>query len=160
MRKSMTNRLAAAVLAAALSLPVAGWAASADTPAATGSAATAMPAAGSQQQKVEQRIADMHATLKITSSEEPQWDKFSQVMLDNAQTMDSLLSANAGKVQTQTAAEMMQTYAMIAQQHAQDVQKLSTAFDTLYASLTPEQKKSADDMFRSSVTQREQKTGG
>ena len=48
-----------------------------------------------------------------------------------AQTMDSLLSANAGKVQTQTAAEMMQTYAMIAQQHAQDVQKLSTAFDTL-----------------------------
>ena len=54
--------------------------------------------------------------------------------------------SHAGKVQTQTAAEMMQTYAMIAQQHAQDVQKLSTAFDTLYASLTPEQKKSADDM--------------
>jgi ribosome-binding ATPase YchF (GTP1/OBG family) len=135
---------------------VAAWAAAGDTQAAA-------PAA-SRQEKVEQRIADMHASLRITPAEEPQFDQFSQVMLDNAQAMDTLLAANSNKAASQTAPEMMQSYSQIAEQHAQDVKKLSAAFDTLYGSLTPEQKKAADDMFRSATLQRAQagepKSGG
>jgi ribosome-binding ATPase YchF (GTP1/OBG family) len=150
-----TKRVTSAMLALALSLPAAAWAA--DAPAAA-------QAAGSRQDRVEQRIADMHATLRITKAEEPQFDAFSQVMLDNAQGMDGLLTANSAKAATQTAPEMMQSYAQVARQHADDVQKLSAAFESLYAALTPDQKKSADDMFRSAMLQREQahdaKTGG
>jgi hypothetical protein len=34
--------------------------------------------------RVEQRIADLHARLQITPDQQPLWDKFAQVMRDNA----------------------------------------------------------------------------
>jgi periplasmic protein CpxP/Spy len=157
MRFITTNHIASAIVAATLSLPVAAWAASDTTPAATtGGAAVA----GSHQEKVEQRIADMHATLHITEAQEPQWDSFAQVMLDNAQAMETVLGKNAGTAPTRTATEIMQSYAEIAAQHAQNVQKLSTAFDTVYAGLTADQQKAADEMFRVKADEHAQKQGG
>jgi len=81
-------------------------------------------------------------------------------MLDNAQAMQALLGKTTGSATTQSAVEILQGYLAVAQRHAQDVQKLSAAFGTLYASLTPEQQKAADEMFRSSTLRREQKQGG
>jgi len=150
MRLIPKTGLATAMLAAALLLPVAAFAATGDSTAAD----------GSRQQKVEQRIADMHATLHITQAQEAQWDAFAQVMLDNAQAMDGLLTRGAGDLATQTAPQILQNYAVITQQHAQNVQKLSAAFNALYTDLTPEQKKAADEMFRSTAVDRQQKAGG
>lgn len=87
-------------------------------------------------------------------------DSFSQVMLDNAQAMEAVVGKNAGTAPTRTATEIMQSYAEIAQQHTQNVQKLSAAFDTLYASLTVDQQKAADEMFRMTAAGHEQKQGG
>jgi hypothetical protein len=42
----------------------------------------------------------------------------------------------------------MQSYAQIEQQRAQDVQKLVPAFQTLYSSLSDQQKSTADLIFR------------
>ena len=42
------------------------------------------------------------------------------------------------------AVESMQSYATLAELHAQDVQKLTAAFQTLYGSLSDAQKKAAD----------------
>jgi hypothetical protein len=161
MRFITTNHITAAILAAALALPLAAWAGSDAAPApASTSAAPAEPAAGNHRENVEQRIADMHAILHITQAQEPQWDSFSQVMLDNAQAMEAVLGKNGGTAATRTAKEIMQSYAEIAGLHAQNVQKLSTAFDTLYAGLTADQQKSADEMFRMKAGEHEHKQGG
>jgi protein CpxP len=145
-----SNLLASAALGVALLLPVASWA----------QTTTAQPAAASsgesREQRVEQRIADMHATLHITSAQEKQWDSFAQVMLDNAQAMDGVMGKRADPA-TLSAEQSLAEYAAITQQHAQNVQKLSTAFHMLYGSLSAEQKKSADEMFRSNAEQRDQK---
>jgi hypothetical protein len=42
----------------------------------------------------------------------------------------------------------MQSYALLVVEHGQDVQKLSTAFNTLYASLSASQQRIADQSFR------------
>jgi len=153
MRMITTSHVTSALLAIALSLPVAAW-------AQTITVAATTQAAGSQRENVEQRIADMHATLQITAAQETQFNEFAQVMLDNAQAMQALLGKTTGSATTQSAVEILQGYLAVAQRHAQDVQKLSAAFGTLYASLTPEQQKAADEMFRSSTLRREQKQGG
>lgn len=158
MRMITSNRTMSALLAVALTLPVAAWAA--NPPTTANGDTSAAPAANSRQAKVEERISDMHATLHITKAEEPQWDAFAQVMMDNAQTMDNLLSTNASKAESQNAQQMMQSYAAIAEQHAQDMQKLSAAFDKVYASLSPEQQKAADEMFHSNMQKHEEKQGG
>ena len=53
------------------------------------------------------------------------------------------------------AAENMQSYAQIAELHAQDTQKLAAAFQTLYGSMSDAQKKNADTVFRARSEQRD-----
>ena len=62
--------------------------------------------------------------------------------------MDQIYQQRAEKLGSMTAVDNMQSYAQIEQQRAQDVQKLVPAFQTLYASLSDQQKKTADEMFR------------
>ncbi|MFI4980139.1 MAG: Spy/CpxP family protein refolding chaperone [Nevskiales bacterium] len=141
------------MLAAALTLPVAAWAQT------TGSSTTAP--AMSTQQRVEARIADLYATLHITTAQEAQWNAFAQVMLDNAQAMqDAMTKNNSADLATRTAEQSLQDYAEIAKLHAQNVEKLSAAFHTLYQTLTPEQKKAADESFRARAEERGQKKAG
>ena len=118
----------------------------------------AMGKVNPMQAKVEQRIADMYATLHITSAQDPQWNAFAQVMLDNAQAMDTELHKNAaaGKLNAQ---QQLHAYAEVTQLHADNVQKLAAAFDTLYPSLTPAQQTAADQMFSSAAMERHQKHG-
>ena len=100
------------------------------------------------QSLVERRIADLHSRLHITPQQSQQWDQFAQVMRDNAHEMDQIYQARAEKLGSMTAVDNMQSYAQIEQQRAQDVQKLVPAFQTLYVSLSDQQKKAADEMFR------------
>jgi len=155
MRLIPTTHIAAAVLAAALAVPVAAWAQTTTTPAPVAGAASAE----SPRQRVEQHIADLYATLQITPAQQKQWNEFAQVMLDNAQSMDMLVTKNRSSMTTANAEETMQNYAAMAKQHEQNVEKLLPAFRTLYASLTPEQKKAADEAFRERAEARDQKQG-
>jgi periplasmic protein CpxP/Spy len=165
MRPITSHQISAAIFAFALSLPVAAWtqttsATAAETTApAAGDAAAGVPGANPRK-SVEERIADLHATLKITPAQEAQWDAFAQVMLDNAQGMDAALTKNVGDPAKQTAEQIMQGYADIAELHARDVKKLSAAFHTIYELLTPDQKQAADEMFRASALRRAQKQAG
>jgi protein CpxP len=124
----------------------------AQTPSAAPSA-TAKPTvpaskAPSAAVRVEQHITQLHAQLHITPAQQAQWDQFAQVMRDNAKGMDQIVDQRGASLASMTAVENMQSYSQIAQQHAQDMQKLSTAFQTLYSSLSDEQKKNADEVFR------------
>jgi uncharacterized membrane protein len=168
MRFITKTHLTTAILAAGLALPLAGWA-PASFAASAADQDTAKPAeqianaadTGKQslQDKVEQRIADMHETLHITAAQDAQFEKFADVMRGNAEQMDVTLTSLSGKAATATAVASLQSYAAIAQQHAQDVQKLSTAFQELYGSLTPEQQKDADEMFRAAAMKHEHAEG-
>lgn len=166
MRLTM-NHVSAAILAAALAMPVAAFAqTSTTTTPQTGtqtgmqnSAATGTDAGmqgESRQQRVEQRISDMYATLKITKGQEAEWNKFAQVMLDNAQAVDQLASKHEANQETASAEQVLKNYSEFAELHAKNVQRLVPAFDRLYAQLTPDQKKMADEMFRARAEEHEQ----
>jgi hypothetical protein len=47
-----------------------------------------------------------------------------------------------------SAVDNMKSYAAIARSYADDTEKLATAFASLYAKLSPEQQKTADQLFR------------
>lgn len=117
---------------------------------APAAAAAAAPASGAAryEQRVEQRIAYLHSQLKITPQQETQWKAFADVMRTNGETMAGLYEQRMSNTATKSAVEDMQQYATIAQAHADGMKKLVDAFDPLYSSFSPDQKKLADTTFR------------
>jgi periplasmic protein CpxP/Spy len=141
--RSTPNALVLALLAATLSAP----AAFAESSAAS---LGQMHRQGGRYSadRVEQRIMDLHARLQITPDEQALWDKFAQVMRDNAQQMRQSAGERASRLKEMNASDNMQSYAQLAMLHAQDLQNLSAAFQPLYASLSQDQQRAADTMFR------------
>lgn len=111
-------------------------------------------AADDRQARVEKRIRDMYATLHISKAQDAAWNAFAQVMLDNAQAMDATIQQNGGDRSKLNAPQILANYAAISVQHAQNVEKLSAAFEVLYGGLSAEQKQAADEMFRKSAEKR------
>jgi hypothetical protein len=116
-------------------------------PGASASAAADAPTA-KREARVEERIADLHTKLKITSAQEPQWKTFADVMRANGQNMGRLYRQRMQAEATQSALDNMKQYALLAQAHADDMKQLVDAFGPLYDSMSPEQKKLADTTFR------------
>jgi periplasmic protein CpxP/Spy len=98
--------------------------------------------------KVEQRITDLRARLLITPAQQPQWDQFALIMRDNARSMDEAFQHRVQTISGMTASENMQSYALVANDHARDVQKLVPAFQALYDTMSVKQKQTADQVFR------------
>jgi len=70
-------------------------------------------------------------------------------MRDNAKAMDQLYADRAQKLSSMTAVDNMQSFQTIEQARMQGMQKLVPAFQTVYDSLTDQQKQTADALFRS-----------
>jgi protein CpxP len=117
---------------------------SAAPPAAAPSAAT--------QAAVDQRIRALQSQLGITEAQMPLWNAFAQAMRDNAAGTDALFAQRAGAVGSMSAVDNMHSYAQIARAYADNTERLATAFDLLYASLTDTQKQAADTLFRQQAT--------
>jgi periplasmic protein CpxP/Spy len=147
--RSTPNALVLALLAATLSAPAAFAQNSAASPGQTHRQGGRYSA-----DRVEQRIADLHAKLQITQDEQALWDKFAQVMRDNAQQMRQSAGERAARLKEMNASDNMQSYAQLTMLHAQDLQNLSAAFQPLYASLSQDQQHAADTMFRDVATRR------
>ncbi len=116
---------------------------------------TAPPAAKMQPSRghmkfdgIEQRIADLHAKLKITPEQQPQWDQFAQVMRDNAHDMEGTFKARIKAMPSMTATQNMKSYAELAASHARNVEKLVPVFQALYDTMSEDQKRAADEIFR------------
>ncbi|WP_189439934.1 Spy/CpxP family protein refolding chaperone [Rhodanobacter panaciterrae] len=144
----------------------AAWAQQATTAPATASpsAASATHHAQKRADAVEERISDMHTQLKITDQQSKQWDAFAQTMRDNAKKAADAFHERAQKLPTMNADEAMKSYAALTQLHAENMQKLSAAMSDLYAVLSPDQKQTADTMYRndhpkSHKTMHKQKSG-
>jgi hypothetical protein len=142
----------ATVAAATLRAPVM-LAQATPAPAAT----TQMPATASKASTVdpvEARIKDLHARLKITPAQEDLWNNVTQVMRENAKTMDALRKARSEKAQTMTAVEDFKTYGEITEVHADGIKKFVPVFSALYDSMSDAQKKNADTIFRRGPAQK------
>jgi hypothetical protein len=118
----------------------------AGTPAPT--TAVQAPRGKRAEARAEKWISDLHSRLRITAAEQPQWDALAQVMRENAMHTDQVFAQEQGNPAKATALDEMRAYAIITEAHAEDMQKLLPAFETLYNAMTPEQKLAADAVFR------------
>jgi periplasmic protein CpxP/Spy len=96
--------------------------------------------------RVELRIKQLHSELKITPEQEPQFDAVAQAMRDDAKAMEDAI-AQRREAKSMTAVDDLKAYQAIADAHAQGLQKLIPAFQALYDTMSPEQKKNADAVF-------------
>ena len=152
------------VVAAPVSMDFAATRLSGSTPEQTAQAAssTTTPSASSRTTKakrasvqrgaqpterVETRIKQLHAQLKITPDQEDKWNAFAQVMRENAQAMQSQIEQRQQNQQHMSALDDLNSYEQITETHAEGVKKLVPAFQALYDSMSPEQKKNTDMVF-------------
>lgn len=118
-------------------------------------ATTAAPQAQAQPERrfdpgrhVEGRIAFLKAELKITDSQAPQFERVAQAMRDNAKEMSQLREQRrADRDKPRSAIESLEARARFGELRTQQTQRFLTAFKPLYASLSDEQKKTADELI-------------
>ena len=109
--------------------------------------ATAKSKAGPTE-NVEVRITTLRKQLHITPEQEPAWNTFAQAMRDNAARMDDLRKKKLDETKTMTAVDQLNAYASVVDAHADGVHKLISPFQAVYDTLSDEQKKTADRIFR------------
>lgn len=128
--------------------------ASAPPPAPPAPAATpaAPPLSATAEAEVDKRIRALQSELGITEAQMPLWSALSQAMRDNAATTEALFNRRAANVASMSASDNMHSYAQIADAWAYSLERLATAFDSLYASLSATQKHAADTLFRRQAT--------
>src|SRR5208283_1731375 len=146
--KEKTMKMIAAVLVSTMAFGVA----NAQTPiqqasfnSSTAASGSTMPSADAKRDSaVEKHIAEMHRTLKITAAEEAQWNEVADTMRANARDLDRAIDERDASRASGTAVDDLNSYAAIAQVHADSVKKLAGAFSALYAAMSVDQKAAAD----------------
>jgi hypothetical protein len=98
---------------------------------------------------VEDRIADLHKSLKITSDEEANWASVAQAMRDNDAALKTLVAARTDETRNKlSAVDDLKMYEKFAQAHVDGLKNLIGAFETLYAAMPDPQKAVADGVFQ------------
>jgi periplasmic protein CpxP/Spy len=110
-------------------------------------AAPANAAGGSNENRIEARITDIHNKLKITTAEEGQWAKVAQIMRDNDKKMDELTDARMANAKNMNAVDDLKSYGDIVDEHADGIRRFTPAFAKLYADMPVSQKVKADNLF-------------
>lgn len=121
--------------------------ADATTPAPPKNPSKETVSSGSQEDRVETRIKELHGKLKITAAQESQWNAFAEVMRDNAETVDAVLKERSENLHAMNAVEDLRSYERLADAHADGLKKLVPAFEALYNTMSDDQKKNADAEF-------------
>lgn len=99
--------------------------------------------------RAEARIAYVKAELKITPAQQAAFDRYAQVIRDNAASTQKAfqdMRGHRGQNENMSAVDRVEQRAKIAQMHDQQEQQYLAAFRPLYASLSPDQKKIADGL--------------
>jgi hypothetical protein len=99
--------------------------------------------------RAEGRIAYLKAELKITPAQQAAFDRYAQVIRDNAAATQKSFEDMRGRRdqnQNMNAIDRLEQRAKMAQLRDQQEQQYLAAFRPLYASLSADQKKVADDL--------------
>jgi predicted transcriptional regulator len=98
--------------------------------------------------RTEARIKELQSALKITDEQEVLWNNLTQVMRENAKEMDALTKDKAENAKTMNAVENMKFHSQITEARLDQMKKFIPPFEALYTSLSDEQKKTTDTLFR------------
>jgi len=109
--------------------------------------ATAAKTGKSRADRIEARIAGLKSQLKITQAQESQWNNFAGVMRDNDKTVGAMIEERRQKAQRMNAVDDLKSYEAITEANAAGLKKLVSAFETLYGTMSDQQKKIADGVF-------------
>ncbi len=124
----------------------------APAPASPGAASPAPQTPGEPTQaagpaaRVETRITELHEQFHTTPAQEAQFKAFADVMRSNAQTMQALFQQRVEHPDMTAIAEL-RWYTQLTTAHGEALTKLVPVFDTLYQSMSDQQKKAADKVF-------------
>ncbi len=97
---------------------------------------------------VEGRLAFLKTELKITDAQMPLWNAFAEAVRANAKAMEKMMQG--GMMGTSRSASLPEKLAMrekMMAAHLDALRRLKTAVDPLYAALSDEQKKTADEIM-------------
>ena len=96
---------------------------------------------------IEGRIAFLKAELKITDAQLPQWNAFAQAMRDNAAAMPGMGSGMGMMNQSGALPDRLAAREKMLSARLEGLRKLKAAADPLYAALSADQKKTADELM-------------
>ena len=94
---------------------------------------------------IDGQIAQLQKRLAITDAQKPQFDAFAQVVRQNAQTIDALVQQE--QKAAHNAVDDLRSSVKIAQEEADGLKRLLPAMEALYASLSDQQKRTADQLL-------------
>ncbi|MDD5169330.1 MAG: Spy/CpxP family protein refolding chaperone [Syntrophales bacterium] len=96
----------------------------------------------------EAQIKQLQGALKITEVQKEPWDNLTRVMRENAKEMEVFTKDRAEDTKTMNAVEHMKLHSQITEVHLNQLKKLIPPFEAFYASMSDEQKKTADKIFQ------------
>jgi hypothetical protein len=96
----------------------------------------------------EAQIKQLEGSLNITEAQKELWNNLTQVMRENAKDMDALTKERAEKTKPMNAVEHLKFHSQISEAHLDQLNKLIPPFEAFYASMSDEQKKITDAIFR------------
>ena len=94
------------------------------------------------------QIKQLQGTLNITEAQQPLWDNLTQVMRENAESMDAINKDRAENTKAMNAVEHMKFHNQVTQAHLDQMNKLIPPFEAFYDSLSDGQKNIVDTTFR------------
>src|SRR5215469_2261391 len=96
---------------------------------------------------VEGRLAFLKTELKITDAQLPLWNAVAEAIRTNAKSMSEMMSGGmTGGSQMATLPEKLALHEKMMTAHLEGLRRLKTAVDPLYAALSPEEEKTADEL--------------
>src|SRR6516164_90154 len=95
----------------------------------------------------EGRLAFLKTELKITDAQLPLWNAVADAMRANAKNMGDMAGGMMGGSETATLPDKLAMREKMITTHLEALRKFKAAVDPLYAALSDEQKKTADELL-------------
>jgi hypothetical protein len=108
----------------------------------------AAAATSNKPETVEQRITELKAALKIKPEQETKWKAVADSMRQNAGMMEKMVQEKRAKAANMTAVDDLETYQDFTKARLDSLKNLTSAFKSLYDSMSGDQKKNADQVFQ------------
>ena len=103
------------------------------------------PTAQARGGPMRERLQQVHDRLAITPAQQPQWDAVVAALRDNARSMRANPATAAIRSGHLTAVQDLHAAADLAHARADALQRMIPPVEALYASLSPEQQRTADE---------------
>jgi len=106
-----------------------------------------MPMMAAMARHVEGRLAFLKTELKITDAQLPLWNAVADAIRANAKDMGAMAEGMMGSAQAATLPDKLAAREKMLATRLEALRKLKAAVDPLYAALSDEQKKTADELI-------------